>query len=92
MSWPSRSTLNPGPFTGFGLEFKRNYDLTKTKRRHEALELAEVDDQHVVDVPGDGRATIDINPHDTLETEARKVDPPIASRTPLDPEVQSILY
>jgi hypothetical protein len=75
------------PFTGFGLEFKRNYDLDKTKRSYVITVLATVHDEHITDVPGDGKASIDITAYDTLEMEAKKVDAPVASRTPLDPSV-----
>lgn len=75
------------PFTGFGVEFKRNYDYATTGRRVEAMPLGEVSDDDVVDVRGDGALSIDITVHDRLEREARRVDAPVASRTPLDPSV-----
>lgn len=75
------------PFTGFGLEFKRNYDLEKTRRSYELTALATVQDEHIVDVPGDGKVSIDITAYDALEVEAKKIDAPVASRTPLDPSV-----
>ena len=51
-----------------------------------------VDDDHVADVPGDGKPSIDIIAHDELETEAKKIDAPVASRTPLDPSVSPFLH
>lgn len=74
------------PFTGFGLEFKRNYDLATTKRGYEKTPLANVNDDAVVDNPGDQKST-DVTARDTLESEAKKIDAPTASRTPLDPAV-----
>lgn len=72
-------------FTGYKLEFKRNYDLDKTGRPNEKTLLATVDDKYVRDTEGDGGISIDTDPRDVIETKAKEVKPPKASPTPLDP-------
>jgi hypothetical protein len=74
-------------FTGFGLVYKRHYDLEETKRKFAITALATVHDEHITDFPDDSNMTTDIAAYDTLEKEAKKVDAPVASRTPLDPSV-----
>lgn len=54
------------PFTGYGLEFRRNYDLTENGRHWRQFHLATVDDEHVEEwiiTNGDTRSpTIDLTP------------------------------
>ncbi|KAK2753171.1 hypothetical protein FQN54_007997 [Arachnomyces sp. PD_36] len=73
------------PFTGYKLEFKRNYDLEKTGRPNRKTLLATVDDEYVVDTDRDGGISIDTEAHDVIETKAKEVKPPGASPAPLDP-------
>ncbi|KAF4633776.1 hypothetical protein G7Y89_g4339 [Cudoniella acicularis] len=75
------------PFTGFGLEFRRNYDLTILIEKYQLHLLGEMEDRHVEDVIGDGRPGIDITPHDDVEKEAKRLDPPGVSKEPLNPAV-----
>ncbi|KAJ8116978.1 hypothetical protein OPT61_g1715 [Boeremia exigua] len=51
--------------------------------------LTEGKDEHVTDVPGNGNLSRDITAHDALEAEAKKIDAPVASRTPLDPSAEN---
>ncbi|GAB7356534.1 hypothetical protein MBLNU459_g7277t2 [Dothideomycetes sp. NU459] len=76
------------PYTGFGLRFKRGYDLASTDRVNTVIELAEVADGNVVDVVGSATRE-DVTAHDTLEREASRVDAPVASRTPRDPAAEN---
>ncbi|KAI0867085.1 hypothetical protein F4860DRAFT_18185 [Xylaria cubensis] len=62
--------------TGFQLSFDRNYDKTQDSRKHEIIILAEVDDGHVIDTPGDGSNNVDREPKDAIESVAVKVPPP----------------
>jgi hypothetical protein len=75
------------PFSGFGLEFKRNYKLDKTKRKFRRISLGEVDDKYVKDVEGDGNVSQDVESHDILEQKAKQIPPPGISPAPLDPTV-----
>lgn len=74
------------PFTGYGLEFKRNYDLSTEERAFRKLPLAMVDEKYINDVQPAGQ-TSDVTPQDALEKEAKKIDPPTASPEPLNPVV-----
>ena len=73
------------PFTGYGLVFKRNYDLDTEDRRYSIIPLCEISDEYVLDTPGDGKLSEDVNPQDKLEVEAKKVDAPGVSKEPLKP-------
>ena len=73
--------------TGFWLEFKRNYDLERTDRRHQLIPLAEVDERYVTDTVGNGDATVDTTARDRLESAATVVQPPGRSPKPFDPSV-----
>ncbi|KAF2998850.1 hypothetical protein E8E13_003352 [Curvularia kusanoi] len=79
------------PFTGFGLELKRNYNVKNTGRGHELIPLATINDEHITDVIGEDpeKETRDITAHDVLEKEAKRIDAPVASRTPLDPSAEN---
>ncbi|KAF2752611.1 hypothetical protein EJ05DRAFT_505899 [Pseudovirgaria hyperparasitica] len=61
---------------GFEVAFKRNYDLGATSRSYQLLPLAQVADQHVVDVKGDGRTGTDTTVHDYLEQVALSIPAP----------------
>ena len=61
---------------GFQHEFKRNYNLSEEDRAHRLFLLAQVEDQWVVDVPGDGSFSVDTTPTDGVETIALSVPAP----------------
>jgi len=62
---------------GFELEFVRNYDQRITRRQHQIVFLANVNDRHVVDTPGAGQVkTTDTNPVDDLERRAATIPTP----------------
>ncbi|KAF2123947.1 hypothetical protein P153DRAFT_327702 [Dothidotthia symphoricarpi CBS 119687] len=65
--------------TGFQIFFERNYDLVATRRRYQVLPLAQVLDQHVVDVEGDGSQWSDTTAHDYIEQVALSVPAPARS-------------
>ncbi|KAH9865823.1 hypothetical protein J1614_009410 [Plenodomus biglobosus] len=64
---------------GFEIVFKRNYDLDATSRPHQSLPLAEVSEDHAIDVPGDGSLVADSIAHDDLERVLLSVPAPGAS-------------
>src|SRR6266480_6414785 len=57
------------PFTGYGLEFKRNYDVIETSRKYYQLPLAMADGKHVQDYQGGTAQSKDITPLNTMEVE-----------------------
>ncbi|KAE8386915.1 hypothetical protein BDV23DRAFT_133270 [Aspergillus alliaceus] len=73
------------PATGFFLEFKRNYDLSVTQRKHQIVPLAQVNDQYVADTVGNGQTSADTTARDRLESVATMVTPPGRSPNPFDP-------
>ncbi|KAF2468132.1 uncharacterized protein BDR25DRAFT_57925 [Lindgomyces ingoldianus] len=73
------------PFSGYGLRFRRNYNLDDEPRKFELVPIVDVEDNLVVDTPGDGMMSEDVEPKDRLEMEAKRVDPPGCSPRPLDP-------
>ncbi|KAH7407336.1 hypothetical protein BKA64DRAFT_412750 [Cadophora sp. MPI-SDFR-AT-0126] len=75
------------PFTGYGLEFKRGYDCSVTRRAYHKMPLALVKEEHIQDVAATRPNEVDVTPRDALETEAKKIDPPTASPEPLNPRV-----
>ncbi|KZP20357.1 hypothetical protein FIBSPDRAFT_742513 [Athelia psychrophila] len=64
------------PSTGFCHEFERNYDPSSTANKTTMLHLCDVQDEHVLDVPGDGSPSIDTNVMDDIERVALGVRPP----------------
>jgi hypothetical protein len=68
------------PFTGFGLEFQRGYDITKTLPMPAMIELGAVASDNVRDACNKGP---DATPLDRLEAVAKRVTPPGPSRNPL---------
>ena len=73
------------PFTGYGLRFRRNYNLDDEPRKFTLVSIVDVDESLVVDTPGDGKPSEDVEPKDRLEQEAKRVDPPGVSKKPSDP-------
>lgn len=64
---------------GFQVAFERNYDLGATTRRHQVLPLAQVSDQYVVDIKGDGSRSQDQIAYDYLEQVTLRIPPPTRS-------------
>ncbi|KAL1879546.1 hypothetical protein Plec18167_004003 [Paecilomyces lecythidis] len=67
------------PFTGYGLEIKRNYDLSRTSRKYTKMVLGQVDNSHIKDVEGTENTT-EIEVYDDLENEAKLVQAPVPLR------------
>jgi hypothetical protein len=61
---------------GFDISFERNYDLGSTPRAYRKLPLADVLDQYVVDVRGDGSQSKDQTAHDCIEEVALSIPAP----------------
>lgn len=70
------------PYTGYGLEFKRNYDLDQETRKFQKIFIADVADDQVGDKLGDSKVTSDVDAQDVLEKEAKKIQPPGVSPQP----------
>lgn len=72
--------------------FKRNYNLEHEVQKVVSILIGEVDDEYVTDTPGDGRISEDVDGKDRLELEAKKVDVPGVSGTPMEPAGVSFIY
>ncbi|GIK07223.1 hypothetical protein Aspvir_002880 [Aspergillus viridinutans] len=75
------------PAQGFFLQFKRNYNFEETKRKHQIIPLAQVDDRYIKDTPGD--ESLDTTARDWLESVATVVPPPGPSPNPFDPSARN---
>jgi hypothetical protein len=78
------------PFTGYGLEFKRNYNISTITEKFERVLLGEVNEKWVRlgdDEAEDGKASMDVEPRDEIEKLAKKIEVPGVSREPLNPLV-----
>lgn len=64
------------PSTGFCHEFERNYDPNSTADRKKLLYLCDVEEEHIVDMIGDGAASIDAHAVDDIERMALQVCAP----------------
>lgn len=73
--------------TGFFVEFKRNYDFSVTKRKHQIITLAQFDDQYISDTVGNGQPSADTTAHDQLESVLTRVVPSDHNPDPFDPLV-----
>ncbi|KAI4647276.1 uncharacterized protein J4E79_010428 [Alternaria viburni] len=62
--------------SGFSIEFERNYEIGADGRRHQLISLGDVADEHVVDVTGDGKWSVDQIARDRLEEVVLGVKPP----------------
>jgi hypothetical protein len=60
------------------LEFKRNYDLSRTRQTYHQLLLATVNDRYVKDDQANGPSFEDSTAQDALEVEAEKIPLPDA--------------
>jgi hypothetical protein len=87
---PSMGELDVGKYlhatgdaaNGFQVAFKRNYDLSTSGRSYQLLELAQVLDDYIVDVKGDGSESEDQTAHDYLEEVALSIPAPDRSLVP----------
>ncbi|KAH7350432.1 hypothetical protein BKA66DRAFT_541213 [Pyrenochaeta sp. MPI-SDFR-AT-0127] len=61
---------------GFEIAFERNYNISTDDRSPQVVPLAQVSDHLVVDVRGDGNASVDQNAHDYLEETALSIPAP----------------
>jgi hypothetical protein len=75
---------------GFEISFERNYNISVTRRRHQILPIAQVLDQHVLDVVGDGSRSSDQTAHDYIEQVALSVPAPARSLTSASSQVSDI--
>ncbi|CAG8960237.1 hypothetical protein HYFRA_00012756 [Hymenoscyphus fraxineus] len=77
------------PFTGYGLEFKRNYDLSAVREKFNKNLLGQVDEKLVVfnTVGDDGTPSTDMKPRNEVEKLSKRVEVPGVSREPLNPGV-----
>lgn len=82
------------PFTGYGLEFKRNYNLALITEKLEKVFLGEMAEKWIQaedDEAGDGKATTDVTPRDEIERLAKRIDVPGVSKEPLNPLVVCVI-
>jgi hypothetical protein len=80
------------PFTGYGLEFKRNYNTSTISEKFTQRLLGEIDLEfaaHEEDVET-ASTSIDVNPRNEIEKIAKRVEVPGVSKEPLNPNVVSI--
>jgi Family of unknown function (DUF6540) len=75
------------PFTGYGLEFKRNYNLSAITEKFEKVLLGEVDENWVENEAADSKTSTDVNPRDEIERLAKRVEVPGVSKEPVNPLV-----
>ncbi|KAL2683282.1 hypothetical protein Neosp_007752 [[Neocosmospora] mangrovei] len=90
---PSQSDPNVGKIvnaagdvlTGFDITFERNYNISAESRPHQLISLGNVQDGHVVDVPGDGRYRVesqsqgDLVAYDLIEEAGLNTPAPVKS-------------
>jgi hypothetical protein len=82
------------PFTGYGLEFKRNYNISLITEKLEKLSLGEVAEKWVQaddDEAGDGKTITDVTPRDEIERLAKRIEVPGVSKEPLNPLVVCVI-
>ncbi|KAF4999989.1 hypothetical protein FDECE_11337 [Fusarium decemcellulare] len=71
--------------TGFDITFERNFNIGELTRTHELVELAQVDDDHIVDTLGDGsnyaerESEGNLVAQDKIEEAALRVPAPVKS-------------
>jgi hypothetical protein len=72
------------PFTGYGLEFKRNYDTSIITERFSQHLLGEINNEFVAskDDIANLNPSIDIKPRNEIEKVAKRIDVPGVSREP----------
>jgi hypothetical protein len=82
------------PFTGYGLEFKRNYNISLTTEKLEKVFLGEVAEKWIQaddDEAGDGKAITDVTRRDEIERLAKRIEVPGVSKEPLNPLVVCVM-
>jgi hypothetical protein len=72
------------PMTGYSLEFKRQYNLEATNRRHDTVTIAQVPAQHVAILPDANLSRPDL-PRTNLEQVACEIQPPGPSQNFMAP-------
>jgi hypothetical protein len=76
------------PFTGYGLEFRRNYNISTIAETFEKPLLGEVDKNWIEKGEEENhKASTDVNPRDEIERLAKRIEVPGVSREPLNPLV-----
>ncbi|KAJ3544705.1 hypothetical protein NM208_g2912 [Fusarium decemcellulare] len=71
--------------TGFDITFARNFNIGELTRTHQLVELAQVDDAHIVDTSGDGsnyaerESEGNLVAQDKIEEAALRVPAPVKS-------------
>ncbi|TVY64166.1 hypothetical protein LSUE1_G008407 [Lachnellula suecica] len=70
------------PFTGYGLEFKRGYDLESVREKFQKHVLGDIEERWVADADGNG---VDIQPRDEVEKWAKRIEVPGVHKEPLNP-------
>lgn len=75
------------PFTGYGLEFRRNYNISTIAETFEKVLLGEVDEKWTEKAEEKRKMSTDVNPRDEVERLAKRVEVPGVSREPLNPLV-----
>jgi hypothetical protein len=76
------------PFTGYGLEFRRNYNISTIAETFEKVLLGEVDEKWIEKGEEENyKTSTDVNPRDEVERLAKRVEVPGVSREPLNPLV-----
>ncbi|PMD21764.1 hypothetical protein NA56DRAFT_703411 [Hyaloscypha hepaticicola] len=75
------------PFTGYGLKFRRNYNISTIAETFEQVLLGEVDEKWTEKAEEKRKMSTDVNPRDEVERLAKRVEVPGVSREPLNPLV-----
>ena len=76
------------PFIGYGLEFRRNYNISTIAETFKKVLLGEVDEKWIEKWEEENHKTsTDVNPRDEIERLAKRVEVPGVSRAPLNPLV-----
>ena len=76
------------PFTGYRLEFRRNYNISTVAETFEKALLGEADEKWIeIWEEENHKTSIDVNPRDEIKRVAKRVEVPGVSREPLNPLV-----
>jgi hypothetical protein len=76
------------PFTGYGLEFRRNYNISTIAETFEKVLLGGLGEKWIEKGEEENHKTsTDVNPRDEVERLAKRVEVPGVSREPLNPLV-----
>jgi hypothetical protein len=79
-------------FTGYSLEFKRNYNTSAISEKFTQHLLGQINHEYVANEEDDEdeKTSIDVNPRNEVEKFAKEVEAPGVSKEPLNPSVVSI--